>query len=207
MKGPDLAEEAALPPLAEFLRWLAEMPEGFRNEPFGFPQGRTRVRAVMHDLFEALTATRPEEDFLRAFAAAKPSKEERNRLRWVLAACHLLWHPTLRNHAQLKDAKAFERLSRLFLQDLAMLASVADADRLFADEERREELIRRALEALGLRLPGESEAEARDRLSQVDSVERKRLMADIAKRQEKLKREDELRRKAAEEAASKAPRE
>ncbi|MBI3832371.1 MAG: hypothetical protein HY291_22800 [Planctomycetes bacterium] len=195
----------SLPPLAEFLRWLAEMPDAFRNEPYGFPQGRTRTSAVVHDLFETVAAARPGADFLRQFAAAKPNELERNRLRWVLAACHLLWHPALRNRA-LKGVP-LTALEKLFLQDLAMLASVANVDGLFQVEERREELIRRAFETLGLRLPGESEAEARDRLTQVDSVERKRLMAEIAKRQEKLRKEEEVRRKAQEEAASKGPRE
>lgn len=199
--------DAALPPLAEFLRWLAEMPEGFRGEPFGLPKGRTRVRAVVHDLFEALTGEGQDDDFLRNFAAVRPTQDERNRMRWVLAACHLLWHPALRGHDCVRAPDGSTRMAKLLLQDLAMLASVADADRLFADEDRREELIRRALDCLGLRLPGESAAEHRDRLAQVDSVERKRLMAEIAKRQEKLRREEELRRKAAEEAASKAPRE
>lgn len=203
--NPAYPVPAALPPLAEFLRWLAEMPEAFRNEPYGLPQGRTRTSAVVHDLFETIAASRPGAEFLRQFAAAKPSELERNRLRWVLAACHLLWHPALRDGA-LKGVP-MTTLEKLFLQDLAMLASVANADGILQDEERREELIRRAFETLGLRLPGESVAEARDRLTQVDSVERKRLMAEIAKRQEKLRKEEELRRKAQEEAASKGPRE
>jgi len=205
MKAKNQAADA-LPPLAEFLRWLAERPDAFAREPYGFPQGRTRVSAVVHDLIETLTGARPDGDFLRAFAAAKPSPQERNRLRWVLAACHLLWHPALRARLKSQRPEYFSRLSKLLLQDLAALAVVADADGLL-EEERREELIRRAFGTLELRLPGESEADAADRLAQVDSVERKRLMAEIAKRQEKLRREEELRRKAAEEAASKAPRE
>lgn len=34
----------SLPPLAEFLRWLDEMPESFRAEPAGLPAGTGPAR-------------------------------------------------------------------------------------------------------------------------------------------------------------------
>jgi hypothetical protein len=196
-----------VPPLAEFLRWIAETPAAFQDEPEGVPQGKVNVRAVVGDLLETLFGRFPEPNFLECFEVRTAQAAERNRLRWVLAACHLLWHPSLRGGALRRISDAEGRLRRFFIQELPALAAVAPADRLIADEERREELIRRALRAFDLALPGESDAEARDRLAQVDSVERHKLLAAVAKRQEKLRREEELRRKAAEEAASKANRE
>ena len=80
-------------PLAEFLRWLAEMPDSFFC---GASALRTEKSLSSPS---SLTCTRPtlarskREDVLTAFRPTKTGKIERNRHRWVLAACHLLWHP------------------------------------------------------------------------------------------------------------------
>ena len=198
-----------VPPLADYLRWMREMPSVFRAEPEGLTsQGVTvRVRAVVADLFESLTATPPAPALLDAFTARVKSAQERNRLRYVLAACHLLWHPSFRDPALGAGAGRADTIESFLVQTVSMVASVTQADSLVTDEERCEELVRRALDAFGLRLPGESEVEANDRLTQVNSIERRRLLSEVAKRQEKLRREAEIRRRAQEEAASKAPRE
>lgn len=193
----------SLPPLAEFLRWLNEMPEPFRAEPAGLPSGTVPVRAIVADLYETWFDDRPVDDLLDAFHPSGTGKLERNRLRWVLAACHLLWHPELR-----RQPPAPEKFTKFLVQDLAALAAVAQADTLRTEEERREELIRRALGALGLLLPGESAKEAEDRLSQVDSVERRRLLKEAAEKEKRAREVREMMaRKAAEEAAAKASRE
>jgi hypothetical protein len=196
MNGP-------LPPLAEFLRWVAEMPEPFRAEPQGFATGGVSVHAVVADLFDTLVGEPPDTPLLACFKPANSSKVERNRLRWVLAACHLLWHPGLRN-------RPVDRLGlrKLLVQDLASLASVVSVDALLTDEERREELIRRTLLALGLLLPGEAPKEAADRLTQLDSVERQRLVREAAEKEKRAREVREMMaRRAAEEAAAKVSRE
>jgi hypothetical protein len=194
---------APLPPLAELLRWLTDTPDAFRAEPAGRDRGEVSVPAVVADLFDTYFGEPPGDDLLAAFRPANTGKAERNRLRWVLAACHLLWHPALRDRPV--DPAA---LSRLLVQDLATLASVAPADALQTDEERREELIRRTLSALGLLLPGESEKDAADRLAQVDSVERRRLLREAAEKEKRAREVREMMaRRAAEEAAAKVSRE
>jgi hypothetical protein len=197
MTGPPL------PPLAEFLRWVAEMPDAFDAEPDGFPRGTVAVPAVVADLFDTYFGEPPGEALLAAFRPANAGKAERNRLRWVLAACHLLWHPALRACPVTR-----EQLNRLLVQHLATLASVVPADTVRAEEERREELIRRTLAALGLLLPGESAKEAEDRLAQVDSVERRRLLREAAEKEKRAREVREMMaRRAAEEAAAKVSRE
>jgi hypothetical protein len=192
-----------LPPLAEFLRWLNEMPPAFRGVPEGFPGGRTPVHAVVADLYDTLYGTPAADELLQAFRPANTGKGERNRLLWVMAACHLLWHPALRTRAL-----PAEGLRKLLVQNLAALAAVTPADRLLDDEERREELVRRALRALDLRLPGESVKEAQDRLAQVDSVERQRLLRAAAEKEKRAREVREMMaRRAAEEAAAKVSRE
>lgn len=191
-----------LPPLAEFLRWLAETPEPFRAEPLGFGDGVVPVRAVVADLFETWFGRRPDEETLKNFDPVNAGKVERNRLRWVLAACHLLWHPGLRGRGS--EAGFVQLLTK----DLAGLAAVAPVEGLVTEEERREELIRRALRALGLLLPGESAKEAEDRLAQVDSIERRKLLREAAEKEKRAREVREMMaKKAAEEAAAKVSRE
>lgn len=186
---------APLPPLAEFLRWLAGMPDDFRSD--------VPVAAVVADLFDTWFGRPPEAQLLAAFRPANTGKAERNRLRWVLAACHLLWHPALRGQAGTQA-----QLNRLLVQDVATLASVVQAEALQTDEERREELIRRAVAALGLLLPGESAKEAEDRLAQVDSAERRRLLREAAEKERRAREvREQMARRAAEEAAAKVSRE
>ncbi len=175
------------------------MPAAFRGEPGAGSRGGIRVKAVVNDLLSAIQGEPVDGAALAPFAF-NGSFQERNRLRWVLAACHLFWHPSLRERSIPRAA-----LLKLLVQDLASLAAVANADTLATDEERREELTRRGIAAAGLRLPGESEAQAADRLNQVDSIERRKLIAAAAEKQRRAKAiQEELRRKAAEEAASKA---
>ncbi len=193
-----------VPPLAEWLRWVAEMPPSFRVAPEGGPGGRVRVRAVVSDLLETLHGALPAPVVLAAFDAAPgAAKSERNRLGWVLAACHVLWHPAVR-----AASPSQQSVQAFLVQELAQLGAVASIDILNHEEERREELVRRVLRAVQFALPGESPHEAEDRLRQVDSVEHHRVLTAAAVR-EKRSREvrEAMARKAAEEAAAKVSRE
>ncbi|MGH9763553.1 MAG: hypothetical protein ACREAC_22195, partial [Blastocatellia bacterium] len=163
------------PPLAELVRWVAEMPAAFRAAPEGFEGATVRVRAVVADLFETTFGVAPESPFLSAFASTDTGKRELNRLGWVLAACHVLWHPALRNNTGQRAG-----IERLLVQELAALAYVVRVDSLFSEDDRREELVRRVLRAAGLQLPGESGTEADDRMRQLDSLERHRVLAEAA---------------------------
>ncbi|NUN49387.1 MAG: hypothetical protein HUU15_11225 [Candidatus Brocadiae bacterium] len=185
----------AATPLADYLRWCASAPAEFREG------GRVRTRAVVADLVETLFGAPPPAGFLDAFTPRDRTPAEENRLRWVLAACHVLWHPALRGSPLPRTA-----IERLLVQEMAALASVSGAGVLATQQERREELIRRVLRAGGMRLPGEGEREAVERLGQVDSVERKRLEGEASRREgaERARREAELRKRQAAEAASKA---
>jgi hypothetical protein len=198
----------SIPPLADFLRWLSEMPEAFREQPAGFSNGKVPVRAVLSDLVETLCEESASDDFLQAFEPSGDSIKERNRFAWVLAGCHLLWHQSFRS-----DKLPKEPLQQFFIQELSQLAEVASIDIFFSEEERREELLRRALRALGKELPGESKEVAADRLSQVDSIEKRRLLLAAAAKEKRAEEErkrklaEEIKRREEEEAASKYNRE
>jgi hypothetical protein len=183
------------PPLAELLRHVAEMPPAFRAD--------ADVRAVVADLVETVCGQPATEATLAAFVAAGPTAAETNRLRWVLAGCHFLWHPAFRTAGVAREA-----VERLFVQELATLAGIVPVEELDRDEERREELVRRTLRAVGMTLPGESPNETEDRLRQVDSVERRRVLLAAAERERRAREVREaMARKAAEEAAAKVSRE
>lgn len=188
-------------PLPDLLAWTAARPAAMRQpgDAAAAAAWRTLLPAVVGDLHESLCGTRPDE----RLEAALRQDHDAERTAWVMAACHVCWHPGLREGGVPADG-----LARLLLQELPAVAALVRAARLDADEERREELVRRCLRALGRRPAGESDEEAAERLRQVDSVERQHLVRLAADRRERQRREEELRRKAAEEeAASKMGRE
>jgi hypothetical protein len=63
---------------------------------------------------------------------------------------------------------------RWLLEGLEELADLRDAETFVDDAERREELARRCLDALGLVPEGESKEQAKDRLSTLDSIQQHR---------------------------------
>lgn len=192
-----------VPPLAEWLRWIAERPPVLNAAPEGFPDGRVRVRAVIADLHEELFDAPADEPLLSACDAGEPTRAERSRLGWILAASHVLWHPVIRGAAPKRD-----RVVKLLVQELPALAALVPPEHLDREEERREELVRRVLRAAQLSLPGESATDGEDRLRQVDTVERHRVVAAAAERERRAREVREaMAKKAAEEAAAKVSRE
>jgi len=187
------------PPLNELLRWLADMPPIFHNAP----PGRVSVRAVIADLFETLFGTTPGRAALKAIAPTARNKATHHHQRWMLAAAHLMWHPAFRLATLPRPA-----LTHFLAKDLHDLAAVVPIEQLGEQQERREELIRKLLSALGWRLPGESEVVAADRLAQVDSVMRQHLLAEALQRERRARQvRNELNRKALRAAAAKVTRE
>ena len=181
-------------PLPNLLAWTAARPAAMRPSS----DIASVLPAVVSDVHETVCGTLPDERLLEA--VRQTDDAERNA--WIMAACHVCWHPALR---QASDASA--GLTRLLLQELPALAALVRIARLDSEEDRREELARRCLRALGRRPAGESEDEAAERLRQIDSVERQHLVRLAAERQERQRRDAELRRLAAAEAASKMGRE
>jgi hypothetical protein len=158
---------------------------------------------VVSDLFESLFGKPADASILAICVASDAGKRERNRLGWILAACHVLWHPALRGNPMNRAA-----IERVVVQELASVAAVLPLGSLFEDEDRREELVRRILRAASCTLPGESENQGEDRLRQLDSVERYRVLAAAAERERRTREVREaMARKAVEEAAAKVSRE
>ena len=96
----------------------------------------------------------------------------------------------------------------LLSQGLNALAGAMQAELAVTDPDRREELVRHCLKQLNMRPQGESAAQASDRLTALDSVERAKVLRKIRTAEA---RANEVRtmmaRRAAEEAAAKVSRE
>lgn len=192
-------------PLLETLtRRLAETPPEFLAEPRMGAAGVVHVDAVISDLLRELGGPPLTASQAQAFRPpASAAKKRRRPLRLALLAAWLLFDPWFQGKDLANAARAF-----FISEELEQMALSVDAPRVVADGDRREELVRLCLRALGLRPAGESEAQAHDRLLTISTAERERVIK-AARAAEERAREirEAMARKAAEEAADKWTRE
>lgn len=190
--------------LPALLTWTASLPMAMRRplDPVASSAWHAVIPAVVADVHETVVGSPPDARLLDSLRLTGDARTD-ERLAWIMAACHVCWHPALRQ----RDASRDPTFARLMIQELPAVASLVPVERLDQDEDRREELVRRCLRALGRRFDGETATVADERLAQVDSIERQYLMRVARERQEELWRAELLRRKAEEEAASKVSRE
>lgn len=186
------------PDLERLTRRLAETPPEFLRPPGARKgeRGAVLVAAVVSDLLRDLGGELLTAALARPFGASDESG--RRRLSLVLVAAWLLADRWFRDANRFAPA-AYELLST----GLDDLAAIVEPARFTSDPERREELARVCLRALGLRPAGESEAQSADRLATLDSAERIHLLRDTRRAQERVREVREaMRKKAAEEAAA-----
>jgi hypothetical protein len=196
----------ATPTVEALTRRLLDAPADWRAQPIGAPDGQVSVAAVVSDLdrryggpglgtVDAAPFRLPPDP-----AAVTPAAV--NELRCVLVASWVLAEPALAATGR------HDAVRKFLASGLAELASIVPSASLVDDPDRREELARRCLAALGLVPAGETEAQAADRLAALDSAERARVLAAT---REAERRAEEVRQamhaKAAAEAAAKASRE
>jgi hypothetical protein len=188
------------PPLPALLHRLAEAPKDFLAEPRIRGAGVVHVDAVVADLLASLGAPAGASD-LESFAGKGPA--DRNRLAVTLLVCWVLADPWFASVAPNKS-----ELLQLLGNAASEMAGATSARKFVDDPDRREELVRVTLAALGFRPAGESRAQAEDRLTSLSSAERARVIeasraAELRARQIR----EALRKKAAEESADKWTRE
>lgn len=190
-----------MPSLPALTRRLAETPPDFLLDPEIGRAGVVRVSAVVSDVLCALGGA-PLSPRQAAAFQARPAAEARNRLRLILLACWLL------HDEQFRAAGVAGPALRLLASGLDELAALVPAEKCVVDPDRREELVRLCLSGLGWRPDGESEAEARDRLNTLSSVERRRVVAAARQAEERARQVREaMARQAAYDAQMKAMRE
>jgi hypothetical protein len=180
------------PPLQALTHRLAECPADFLADP----RSAVDVAAVVSDLSRALGGTLLTADEIARFRGVAGT--ETKRLRLALIASWLLYDPWFRAQARFAPAA----LSFLGI-DLGDLAALVDPPSFVSDPDRREELVRLTLLALGLRPAGETESQAADRLKTLSSVERTHVIRETRAAQERVRQVREaMKKKAAEEAAA-----
>jgi hypothetical protein len=189
-------------PLLETLtRRLAECPPEFLASPRIGAAGKVVVPAVVADLLRDIGGG-PLSPAQAAAFEQNSLGQKRNRLSLILVASWLLHDAWFRQPALAGPVFA------LLSEGLGPLADAASAEQCVTDPDRREELARVCLRALGLRPAGETIAQAEDRLATLSSVERESLRRATAAAE---KRAADIRaamaRKAEEEANLKAMRE
>jgi hypothetical protein len=182
------------PQLDRLLHRLADCPPDFLLGP-----GEIEVLALACDHFRALGVAIPGPRERRSLAAL-PS-ETQGLLPIVL------W--LLRDDWFLARPELAQATWRLLLSDaLTKLAKIVLAEAFINDSDRREELARLCLKALGLVPEGESAVQAADRLTTLDSVERERVIRRTRQAEARAREiREAMARKRAEEAAARYSRE
>jgi hypothetical protein len=187
-------------PLLEALtRRLAETPSDFLALPLVAGKGEVDVAAVVSDLLRDLgLAPLPDSEMEWFRPPSGTNGKARKRLRAVLVAAWLFHDPWFR--ARHLDGSS---IVTFFKETVPELAGLVAANALVADADRREELTRLALKALGLRPAGETKEQASDRLQTLSSLERQRVIEEALRAEERARQiREAMARKAAEEAAA-----
>lgn len=155
--------ELGVIPVSRLTRRLTDTPQDFLVEP-----GEVSVPAIVSDVLIAAGGEPLGAVAAPPFASEQPA--QRNRLRLVLVASWLL------ADEQLLALRRAERVHTFLTAVVPRLAGLVDAGRFVTDPDRREELARLAMRALGMQPAEETPAQSEDRLSTVDSVRRHEVL-------------------------------
>ena len=189
------------PQLDRLTHRLSECPPDFLAEPRIASHGTVHVDAVINDVMLDLGGEPLAREEASAFSTA--GQKQRGFLRLALIAAWLLHDAWFRKRGNLAPpALAWINTG------LGNLAAIIAADAFVSDPDRREELVRACLAALGLRPEGESIEQAEDRMRTLDSIERIQVIRETREKQEQARKLHEaMKQKEALEAAAKATRE
>jgi hypothetical protein len=190
------------PELESLTHRLSECPAEFLGEPGSTSGEGIDVAAIVCDHFRAMGVMPHELVDVKRLQAGRGGVAG-NRLKLISVATWLLHADELRSQPELAA-----RMWSCLAAGLDRLASVVRADAVVNDPDRREELVRLCLKELGLRPRGETLAQASDRLTALDSVERTEVIKKTRAAEARAQQvRQTMARRAAEEAAAKASRE
>lgn len=185
------------PPLELLLHRMANCPAEFLEPPSAGDADGIQVAAIVCDLMRQADRSRAPEENTAALSEIAKYPPERQRM--VAMLCWLLYDDWFLSRPELAAAmwRAFSA------PELGRLAKLVKPEKLIDDPDRREELARLCLRSLGLRPEGETEAQAEDRLTTLDSVERNRILRATAAAERRAREiREAMARAAAQDAAS-----
>jgi len=185
------------PQLEMLTHRLAECPPEFLLEPRREGAGAIDVAAIVADHLRRLLQGEVSDEALRCVNAVRGFGKNRQQLLAIVT--WLLHDPWFLERPQL----APDQYRLLVADSLHQLSETVHPETMVADPDRREELVRVCLNALGFRPRGETLAQATDRLTTLDSVERERVMRKTRAAEARARRiREEMAKKAAQEAAA-----
>jgi hypothetical protein len=185
------------PQLEALTHRLSECPPEFLLEPRHGEAGTIDVPAIVGDHLRSLVHGNLDDEAKKCVEAvagfALPRQQLLAIVAWLLHDRWFLGRPNL--------APAVCRL--LLADNLGRLSEMVRPETMVGDPDRREELVRVCLNALGLRPQGESVVQATDRLTTLDSVERDRVVRKTRAAEARARKiREEMAKKAAQEAAA-----
>lgn len=191
------------PQITQLTRRLVETPEEFREAVSVGKSDGIALPAVVGEVLQFMGMKTLPSERLLSLHIAKADKEKLNHLQLMLIGSWLLSDPWFANRSDLASA-ALDWL----ISDLVPMAAIVQAAQFVDDGDRREELARLCLKALGVTPAGETETLAQDRLMTISTVERRRVMEASRQAEERARQvREEMRRKAEQAAAAKGSRE
>jgi hypothetical protein len=198
------------PQLTALTHRLAQAPAEILARPQIVNQrlGIVSTAAMFSDLLFALGSRMLTVEEAQVFLEIYTASNE-NLLQIMQAACYLCRDEWFVERSRRDPQKVMvTKLVDLVTEGLAELSQHAKAAYFIEDPEGREELCRRVLWSLALVPLGETEAQAADRLTALDSVERAKVIDKTRAAQQRAREiREAMAKKAAEEAASKMSRE
>lgn len=197
------------PPIEMLIDRLITIPDLFFkiNIKSDDSKKKISVPAVLNDLLLDMGgAPLNNDEILEHFPGKnKNIPENNNRLQLISIICYIY-----EDDFFIEKKSGSEVIKSFILsQKIVELSKVVNsADEFISDPDKREELCRLALDITGYYPAGENEKNAVDRLSTLDSVERKKILAKTGAAQKRARElKEAMMRKEAEEAASKMSRE
>ncbi len=183
------------PQLETLLHRLADCPAEFLQPPQADSAERIDAVAIVCDQLRQMEVT-PEQDSQLLDALRKLKAPHQTLLAivsWLLADAWFIGRPQLGK----------KMLALYAAERFGALTTLVKPEKFVHDPDRREELVRVCLHALGLRPEGESAHASADRLTTLDSVERDRVLRGTAAAERRAREiREAMAKKKAQEAAS-----
>ncbi|MBI3469603.1 MAG: hypothetical protein HY000_41920, partial [Planctomycetes bacterium] len=185
------------PELEALLHRLSECPAEFLQVSTEKDRPAVDVVAIVCDHMRPMTPDEPPERQTFALEAIRNGKPARQGL--VSIICWLLHDEWFLARPDL----APDMWNLLISPQLTQRSAMIKPEKFVSDADRREELVRVCLSSLGLRPKGETAAQATDRLTTLDSVERERVLRATAAAEKRAREvRQAMARAQAQEAAS-----
>lgn len=164
------------PLLETLLRRLSECPIEF-VETCKTSTGLTQLIAILSDHFRVFGDSNPmlvDDSLINQLKRSSKQTDKASMRHWALVgvATWLLHDDWFLASSELSKAS----LQWLCGKSLEKLSEIVSPENFISDPDRREELVRICLEAMGLRPKGETVEQANDRRQTLDSVERERIL-------------------------------